>query len=128
MNSSSIFDRNLFKNQFKVIYNSYRYNFHISNNLLSNIITKCRNNSMRFDKVNVLINQCDYKNPLLFREFRLTNVETTSKKANVVRIYNMENDENISRLRLSKNYFIDGTFHHPPEFKQLLIIMYRDII
>ena len=38
------------------------------------------------------------------------------------------NDENISRLRLSKNYFIDGTFHHPPEFKQLLIIMYRDII
>ena len=38
------------------------------------------------------------------------------------------NDENISRLRLSKNYFIDVTFHHPPEFKQLLIIMYRDII
>ena len=32
------------------------------------------------------------------------------------------------RLRSSKNIFIDGTFHHPPGFYQLLIIMYKDII
>ena len=32
------------------------------------------------------------------------------------------------RLKVSKNIFIDGTFHHPPGYYQLLIIMYKDII
>ena len=36
------------------------------------------------------------------------------------------NSENI--LKVSKNLFIDATFHHPKEFYQLLIIMYIDII
>ena len=36
--------------------------------------------------------------------------------------------ENINRMRKSKNFFIDGTFHQPPEFSQMLIIMYKDII
>ena len=81
MNSSTIFDRNLFKNKFKEIYNSYRYNFPIFSNLLLNIIIKWRNNSMRFNKANVLINQYDYRNRLIFREFRSINVETTSKKS-----------------------------------------------
>ena len=31
-------------------------------------------------------------------------------------------------MRKSKNYFIDTTFHHPPDFKQMLIFMYKDII
>ena len=34
----------------------------------------------------------------------------------------------INRMRKSKNFFIDVTFHHPPEFSQMLIIMYKDII
>ena len=32
------------------------------------------------------------------------------------------------RLKASKHIFIDGTFHHPPGFYQMLIIMYKDII
>ena len=32
------------------------------------------------------------------------------------------------RLKASKHLFIDGTFHHPPDFYQMLIIMYKDII
>ena len=31
-------------------------------------------------------------------------------------------------MRISENYFVDGTFHQPPEFKQLIIIMYKDIL
>ena len=31
-------------------------------------------------------------------------------------------------MRISNHYFIDATFHHPPEFNQLLIIMYIDQI
>ena len=38
------------------------------------------------------------------------------------------NEENLRRIRLSHYLFIDGTFHHPIEFKQLLIIMYHDIV
>ena len=36
------------------------------------------------------------------------------------------NDENISRMRISNNYYIYATFHTPPEFSQLLIFMYKD--
>ena len=32
------------------------------------------------------------------------------------------------RLKASKHIFIDDTFHHPPCFYQMLIIMYKDII
>ena len=37
-----------------------------------------------------------------------------------------QNDENIQRIRISKNWFIDSTFHRPKEFEQLLIIIYID--
>ena len=37
-------------------------------------------------------------------------------------------DENIERIRISKNIFIDCTFHTPPDFKQLMILMYKDIL
>ena len=29
------------------------------------------------------------------------------------------NEENLRRIRISNHYFIDSTFHHPPDFKQL---------
>ena len=38
------------------------------------------------------------------------------------------NAENIMRIKVSKHIFIDSTFHHPPDFYQLMIIMYKDII
>ena len=41
MNSSSIYDRGLFKAKFLEIYNNKKFNFPLNNNLLSNIITKC---------------------------------------------------------------------------------------
>jgi hypothetical protein len=34
----------------------------------------------------------------------------------------------IARERLSKHIFIDATFHHPIEYQQLLIIIFKDII
>ena len=32
------------------------------------------------------------------------------------------------RLKVSQHIFIDSTFHHPPNFYQFLILMYKDII
>ena len=37
-------------------------------------------------------------------------------------------DISISRLRESKNWMIDATYHHPKDFYQLLIIYYKDKI
>ena len=34
----------------------------------------------------------------------------------------------IARERLSKHLFIDATFHHPIEYQQLLIIIFKDIL
>ena len=31
-------------------------------------------------------------------------------------------------MRKANHYYIDCTFHHPKEYKQLLIVMYKDII
>ena len=65
MNSSEIFDRNLYKDEFTKLYNSRKLNFGIDNNFLSNIITKWKNKSDRFKKTVVLENPKDYNNRLI---------------------------------------------------------------
>ena len=31
-------------------------------------------------------------------------------------------------MRISKHWFVDATFHHPIEYTQLLIIIFKDIV
>ena len=129
MNRSSIYDRTLFKEQFKDIYNQNKYDFEINNNLLSNIITKWKEKSNRFNKFCVLENPNDYENRQFLREFRNIYVEVPNKKEPVLLDYIIwANNENISRIRISHYLFLDGTFHHPKEYKQLLVLMFNDII
>ena len=42
MNASTIYDRTLYKDKFKEIYNSEKYNFPLNDNIFSNIIGKMR--------------------------------------------------------------------------------------
>ena len=129
MNSSTIYDRTLYKDKFKEIYNSEKFNFPINDNLLSNIINKWKNESNKFNKSITFNNKFDYKNNLILREYRTKlgfKENTTTLLINEFIIWTIE--ENIKRIRKAKYFYIDGTFHHPPEFKQLLIIMYKDII
>ena len=65
MNSSEIFDRKLYKEEFKKLYNSRKFKFGIDNNVLSNIITKWKNKSNRFKKISAPENPKDYKNRLI---------------------------------------------------------------
>ena len=37
-------------------------------------------------------------------------------------------DQIIARARFANHLFIDGTFHHPINFAQLLIIIFKDVI
>ena len=87
MNRSSIYDRTLFKEQFKDIYNQNKYDFEINNNLLSNIITKWKEKSNRFNKFCVLENPNDYENRQFLREFRNIYVEVPNKKEPVLLDY-----------------------------------------
>lgn len=129
MNSSSIYDRALFKEKFLEIYNSKKFKFPINNNLLSNIITKWKNTTNRFTKSTIWDNLYDYQNRLILRDFRSVYKQIDPKK----KLKSLEyiiwgNDENIKRINKSKHFYIDATFHHPKDFKQLLILMYKDII
>ena len=131
MNSSTIYDRRMFNESFKKIYNDskVKYNFSLNDNFLSNIISKWKNNTYRFKKECVFYDIKDYENRLILREFRLIPIETDNKEKNKYLEYIiLGNSESIMRLKVSKNLFIDGTFHHPPGYYQLLIIMYKDII
>ena len=113
MNSSDIYDRNIFKTKFLELYNNKKYNFPISNNILSNIITKWKNNSNKFNKATLWDNQFDYQKRLILREFRILYKQKDGKN----KIKNLEyiiwaNEENIKRIRKSKHYYLDSTFHH----------------
>ena len=71
----------------------------------------------------------DYENRLILRDFRFIPLENDNKsKINSLEYIIWGNAENIMRLKVTKNLFIDGTFHHPPGYYQLIIIMYKDII
>ena len=129
MNSSEIFDRNLYKDEFKKLYNSRKFKFGIDNNFLSNIITKWKNKSNRFKKTSVSENPKDYNNRLILREFRTLHLNISNKKEpEKIEYIIWANDENLRRIRISNHLFIDSTFHRPSELKQLLIIMYHDIV
>ena len=108
MNSSTIFDRSLLKDKFKEIYNKKSYKFPINNVFLSNIITKWKNSSNRFNKACVWENAQDYENRLILRDFRIINDESdkTIKKNNYEYII-WTNDENIKRIRKSNHLYID---------------------
>ena len=70
MNSSEIFDRNLYKDEFKKLYNSQKLNFGIDNNFISNIITKLKLKTNRIKKISALDNPKDYNIRLILREYR----------------------------------------------------------
>lgn len=70
MNSSSIYDRRLFNEEFKKIYNDHKFNFLLKNNYLSNNISKWKQNGNRFKKTTVLNNATDYQNRNILKEYR----------------------------------------------------------
>ena len=48
IDSSSIYNRNLYKNKFKEIYNNNIYHFPINNKIFLNIMTKLKNSPYKF--------------------------------------------------------------------------------
>ena len=79
-------------------------------------------------KTVTLENKYDYSTHAIFREFRAILIETKNKNYKNLEYIIWANDENLQRIRKSFHLYIDETFHHPKDFKQMIIIMYKDII
>ena len=114
---------------FKKLYNNQKFNFNIDNNFLSNIITKWKIKSNGFNKSSALDNPKDNKNRLILRDYSTIYLNIQNKiEPQKIEYIIWANEENLKRIRISNHLFIDSTFHHPQEFKQLLIIMYHDLV
>ena len=59
MELSTINDRWLYKEEFNKLYNNHKYNIPLNNNLLSNIVTKWKNKTNRFNKYSIIENTKD---------------------------------------------------------------------
>ena len=92
-------------------------------------MTKWKLKTNRFKKSSALDHPKDYNIRLILREFRTLyfNVKNKTEPQKIEYII-WGNEENIRRLRILNHLFIDFTFHHPPEFKQLMILIYHDIV
>ena len=82
MNKSNIYDKKLFKEEFKNFYNdkNYKFDFSTKNNILSNITIKQKNNNTRFFKASTSSVATDYNKRTLLREFRIISPELGNKK------------------------------------------------
>ena len=87
LNGPSIYDRRLFKNSFKDIYNKNNYNFATNGNMFSNIINKWKNNCYKFKKECVIYNIYDNQQRLILREFRNIYINATNKKEPILLSY-----------------------------------------
>ena len=117
------------KNSILELYNEKKHSFEINNNKIKHIVYKWRNNSIKFTKYIIFENEYDYKGNKIFRDYRRVEVPSKDKKEFItIEFIIWANNENIARLRESKHWLIDCTYHYPKEFKELLVIEYKDIL
>ena len=62
------------------IYNENKYNFHLKENTIKNIIGRWKNNSLRFTKYNSIENRYNKNNELILWEYNNSPIYTSNKK------------------------------------------------
>ena len=111
------------------IYNENNYNFALKENTIKNIIGRWKHNSLKFTKYNALEHRYNKNNELILWDYVNTVIYSSNKKNEIPSEYFIwSSNQMISRARISNHLFIDGTFHHPINFAQLLIILFKDAI
>ena len=111
------------------------YNIHFSEylslinepNFLKNQFYPWKRNCILFKFYSVFENNKTKNDKIFLRNVIYNdNIEDQGNNYNISIIY--ASDFHLRRAAESNNLFIDSTFIHPPEFIQLLVIMYLDII
>ena len=111
------------------IYNENNYKFALKENIIKNIIGRWKQNSLKFTKYNALEHRYNKNNELILWDYVNTIIYSSNKKKEIPSEYFIwSSNQMISRARISKHLFIDGTFHHPIKFAQLLIILFKDLL
>ena len=129
LDTTEEYNKKDFTKKLQNIYNENKYNFHLKENTIKNIIGRWKNNSLRFTKYNSIENRYNKNNELILWEYNNSPIYTSNKKNPIPSEYFIwSTSQIISRTRLTSHLFIDGTFHHPSGFSQLLIIIFKDIV
>ena len=129
LDSTEIYNKKEFTIKLQNIYNENKYNFRLKENTIKNIIGRWKSNSLRFTKYNALENRYNKNNELILWEYNNRAIFTSNKKNPIPSEYYIwTTNQIISRMRISKHWFVDATFHHPIEYAQLLIIIFKDIV
>ena len=91
--------------------------------MLNNILNEWKKYSNKFNKFTIFENQLNYDGEQFLKKYSFQYIETEGNKdRKLIEYIIWADDYNISRLRESKNWFIDATFHKPKDFYQLLIV------
>ena len=129
LDSTEDYNKNEYKIKLQNIFNENKYNFQLKPNTIKNIIGRWKQNSLRFTKYNAIENKFNKDNELILWEYNNVGIFTSNKKLPIPSEYFIwSSNQIIARSRLSNHLFIDGTFHHPEKYSQLLIILFKDIV
>jgi len=129
MDNTEIYNKKEFTIALQKIYNDNKYAFLLKPNTIKNIIGKWKSNSLRFTKFNALNNQFNKEGELILWDHTNTIIYLSNKKNPVPSEYYIWScNSMISRARVSNHFFVDATFHHPKDFSELMIIIFKDII
>ena len=80
MDNSVNYNKKEFTNALQKIYNDNKYNFLLKPNTIKNIIGKWKSNSVRFTKINAIINQYNKEGELILWEHTNTVIYLSNKK------------------------------------------------
>ena len=129
LNSTENYNKSEFTLKLQNIYNENNYNFSLKENTIKNIIGRWKQISLKFTKYNALEHRYNKNNELILWDYVNTVIYTSNKKNEVPSEYFIwSSNQMIARARISNHLFVDGTFHHPIKFAQLLIILFKDAI
>ena len=129
LNSTEYYNRKEFSSKLQELYNESNYDFKLKDNTIKNIIGRWKLTSLRFTKYSAIENKYNKKGDLILFDYSNTIIYTSSKKNPLNSEYFIwSSDSIIARIRKSNHLFIDATFHHPKDYSQLLIIIFKDFI
>ena len=129
LDSTENYNKREFTMELQNIYNENKYKFALKENTIKNIIGRWKQNSLKFTKYNALEHRYNKNNELILWDYVNIVIYSSSKKNEIPSEYFIwSSNQMISRARIANHLFIDGTFHHPIKFSQLLIILFKDVL
>ena len=129
MNEHPVIKYSEFKKKAIKFYYKNNCNFTININTFKNIYYNWRKGNVIFKKYSIFEYNKTLNGMDFLKDYQFTHLYNKSGKSKFIHEHAIFcSDYFIKRLRSAKHWYIDCTFIVPPNFKQLLVIMYRDEI